>query len=93
MKESDFQRAVLDLARLRQWLPYYTWASMHSPSGFPDLTLVRGERIVFAELKVKAKVTEWQRMWLSTLARTGKCQVFLWTPDCWPQIERVLDIL
>lgn len=90
MTESGFQRTVLDLARLRQWLPYYTWASIHSPAGFPDLTLVRGTRIIFAELKVKAKVTEWQRMWLSTLAQTGKCEVYIFHPSDWTLIEKVL---
>jgi len=91
MKESDFQAQVVDLAKLRGWNVSWTWNSMHSPKGWPDLFMVRGQRVVAAELKVNANLTYEQRDWLRLLAGTGKAEVFCWRPSCWKQIERVLS--
>lgn len=49
--EDDFQRNVVAYAEKRDWLVYHTHNSKRSDPGFPDLVLVRGGRIVFAELK------------------------------------------
>ena len=92
MREADFQRQVVDLAKLRGWDVAWTWNSMHSPKGWPDLFMVRGERVVVAELKVNGSLSYEQRDWLRTLTRTKKAEVFCWRPSCWKQIERVLDI-
>lgn len=65
--------------------------------GFPDLVLVRNGALVFAELKVGKNLTSAeQTAWLDDLAavaaaagnRTVQC--FVWYPDSWPEIERVL---
>ena len=90
MREADFQRQVVDLAKMYGWDVVWTWNSLHSPKGWPDLFMVRGERIVAAELKVNAELTYEQRDWLRLLARTGKAEAFCWKPDCWFQIEQVL---
>ena len=90
MRESDFQRAVVDLAKMLGWRVTWTKWSLHSPKGWPDLFMVRGERVVVAELKVNADPTYEQRDWLRLLAGTGKAEVFCWKPNCWPQIERIL---
>ena len=42
LKESDFQRAVIEMARLHGWLVYHTHDSRRSAPGFPDLVLVQG---------------------------------------------------
>ena len=49
--ERELLAAVIDLARLRRWLCYHTHDSRHSAAGFPDLLLVRGRRLMAAELK------------------------------------------
>ncbi len=90
MRESDFQRQVVDLAKLRGWAVWWTWNSLHSPPGWPDLAMARGGRLVFAELKVNADLSKDQRATLRLLAATGECEVFCWRPSCWSQIERVL---
>jgi hypothetical protein len=91
MRESDFQRAVVDLAKLRGWKVAWTWNSMHSPKGWPDLFMARDGQVVVAELKVNAKLTPEQAEWLWILAGTGKCKAYCWRPSCWKQIERVLS--
>jgi hypothetical protein len=51
MTERELAGAVRDLAKLFGWLRYHTWTSVHSPAGFPDEILLRGSRLVVAELK------------------------------------------
>lgn len=58
--------------------------------GFPDLVLVRGERLLFAELKTgKAKQTPEQNAWAAAIAETGHF-VDIWRPREWPAIEEAL---
>ncbi len=90
MRESDFQRQVVDLAKLRGWKVAWTWNSIHSPKGWPDLFMARGGRVVAAELKVNADLSWDQREWLQILTGTKKAEVFCWRPSCWEQIEQVL---
>jgi hypothetical protein len=90
MRESDFQAQVVDLAKMLGWNVTWTKYSLHSPKGWPDLFMVRGKRVVAAELKVNAELTGDQRVWLASLAASDKIEVFCWKPNCWPQIEKVL---
>lgn len=90
ISEKAFRATILELARMQGWLVYFTWRSDHSPSGFPDLVMVRGDQLVFAELKVAGgSLTPSQRQWLDCLAASG-AQVCVWRPDDWEEIERVL---
>ena len=66
--EKQFQAAVVQFAKLRKWKGYHTYDSRKSAAGFPDLCMVRGSRIVFAELKSEAgKKTAAQDVWLLSL--------------------------
>lgn len=59
-------------------------------AGFPDLCMVRGHRMVYAELKVgKNKPSDRQWYWLCRLAEAG-AKTYVWYPKDWPQIEDVL---
>ncbi len=88
--ETVFQQQVLTLARMQGWECYFTWNSLHSPAGFPDLVMVRGPRVVFAELKsASGKLSDHQRRWLWLLAAAGM-EVYLWKPVTWKQIENRL---
>ena len=51
--EKQFQAAVRKLAALQGWDVKCTWNSLHSPAGEPDLRMVRGQRIIYAELKTE----------------------------------------
>jgi len=100
LTEAQHQEAVIDLARACGWLVYHTLNSRGSESGFPDLVLVRGARLVFAELKSeRGKVKPDQQVWLDALAVVKGSydetvedivEVYLWRPSDWREIEQVL---
>lgn len=88
--EESFQCVVRALARMHGWLCYHTRDSRRSPDGFPDLVLVKGSRLVVAELKsAKGKTTAAQGAWLEAFRATG-AEVFVWKPSDWPMIQQVL---
>ena len=89
-KERDFQHSVVELAELYGWMIYHTYDSRRSNPGFPDLVMVRDNRVIFAELKtMKGKVTKHQERWLEALAKT-QVEVKLWRPSDINDIEEVL---
>ena len=97
--EKEFSAAVVEYARLCGWRVYRTWRSDHSPAGFPDLTMTRGGKLFFAELKAeRGRVSPEQQGWLEALRDVIPhtdyphrwIRVFLWRPSDWPQIEREL---
>ncbi len=90
--EKQLEGQVKDLAKIYHWLYYHTWRSIHSPAGFPDCVLVRGNRIIFAELKSeKGKVSTSQQEWLDALKETS-VEVFLWYSSD-ETIEKIAEIL
>jgi hypothetical protein len=100
-RERDFQRAVIDLARLTGWRVHHTrpaltrrgrWLTpIQGDAGFPDLVLVRAGRVIFAELKrVGGKPTAEQQAWLEALQACAGVEVYLWTPNDW---EAIIDAL
>lgn len=89
LAERDFMATVREAATLTGWLAYHTYRSKRSPSGFPDLVFVR-DRVIFAELKAaRTRVTREQRCWLDALDAAG-AETYLWRPDDWDEIDRVL---
>jgi hypothetical protein len=96
VRERDFQAAVVEYARLRQWLVGFSWRSTHSPFGEPDLRMVRGMlpglsgRVIWAELKsAKGQPTPEQYEWL-WMGRGAGIECYLWRPDDWDEIQAVL---
>ena len=92
--EADLREQIRDLCKLFGWKMYFTWRSIHSPAGFPDLVLANPERkrVIFAELKrEKGKVTEKQQEWLDALAECGQ-EVYVWRPGNIENIARLLRI-
>lgn len=90
--EADLREQIRDLCKLFGWLMYFSWTSLHSPRGFPDLTLVHPEkkRVIFAELKAeKGKLTPYQEQWLEALRECGQ-EVYLWRPH---DIDEIVEIL
>lgn len=95
LTEKQFSQQVVDLARLLGWKVYRTFNSRFSPAGYPDLTMVRGSYIKFAELKLVGKIPSIpQECWLSALYQAGLASAYigayLWTPDDWGYIVEVL---
>lgn len=80
MTERELTAQVVELAALLGWSRYHTWRSKHSAAGFPDETLWKGRRLVFAELKTqKGRVSDAQRRVLEGLAETP-AEVYLIRP-------------
>lgn len=89
--EKHFQAAVVRIARALGWLPYHTYDARRSVAGFPDLVMVRGDRLIFAELKAAHGRLTWsQRVWLTTLRAVPCIEVFQWSPADWSTITKVL---
>ena len=81
--EDQLQSQITEAATVLGWLWYHTHNSRRSPAGFPDLVLVRGDRVIFAELKVwNKKPTEKQERWLGALDATA-AEVYVWRPQDW----------
>ena len=69
-----------------------TWvtAVQADGAGYPDLTMVRGKRLIFAELKsAKGEPSEDQMIWLALLDHAG-AEAYLWRPADIESIERIL---
>ncbi len=75
--------------------------AIQGDAGFPDIVAVRGDRMLFAELKAeKGKLSAEQEEWIATLKASATWlsgsrarwhpQVYVWRPQGWPEIERVL---
>jgi hypothetical protein len=91
MSERQLQSAVIQLAELVGWRVYHTHDSRRSQPGFPDLTLVRENRLLFVELKsAKGRLTVEQVDWLEALGYVAS--VATWRPADWVSgtVERVL---
>lgn len=94
--EATWQKEVIGLATMLGWTHYHPYRSYKSPTGFPDLVLLR-ERVVFAELKKHAatpkaqaaQVTSEQRRWLDNLERAG-AEVYVWRPADLPSVFETL---
>lgn len=110
MTEAQFQQQVIDLARLYGWLvahfrPARVGDSWRTPvqadgAGFPDLVLVRGDRLIFAELKgERGALSTSQHVWIDRLrevaaaveAHTGPLrhtiEVHVWRPSDFDLVE------
>jgi len=105
LKEDDFLSAVIDAARLQGWTVAH-FRSVQTPTGwrtpvqadgtgFPDLVLVRHNRLIFAELKTKtgrlsdAQIA-WRELLLAVAGDSPHVQVEVWRPDDWDLILRDL---
>lgn len=100
LTERQWMSQVTDAAEMFGWTwahfrPAMTTKGWRTPvsgplgKGWPDLTLIRGDRIVFAELKVQdGRLTSEQREVLDILGRA--VPVYTWRPT---DLPAVLDVL
>lgn len=92
--EHTFEQQVITWAKREGWLV----TAMHDSRqlwwgvdrGFPDLLLVRGQRIIAAELKDKrGRLTKEQKVWLKALEAAG-IPTFVWRPTDEAEVKFVL---
>jgi hypothetical protein len=90
--EKEFQDRVASLARIHKWKCYSVPDSRRATlSGFPDLTLFRNGRLIFAELKrEKGRVSPAQKDIMDELAKIPCASVYLWRPSNWDEIIKIL---
>lgn len=107
--EAEFQDQVIQLAKLHGWLVahfrcvrvqrksgavFYETPVQADGKGWPDLILIRGRRMIVAELKrsEKEKPTPDQEKWLAAFLglEAPQTMVVIWTPEKWSLIERTL---
>lgn len=92
ISEKDFQKQVIQLAELYKWKVYHTWISIHSSTGFPDITLVKENEdgtasLLFIELKSeRGKVTEAQQQWIDILGKVPNVGAYIFYPHDWDRI-------
>jgi hypothetical protein len=97
--EREFQQAVCEALTLfgwrwTHWRPARTQHGWRTPlsgsPGYPDITAVRGDRVLFVELKAeKGKLSDEQGQWLAALGLAGQ-DVHCWRPSDWDVIEEML---
>lgn len=99
--ERQFQDQVIDLAhvfgfRIAHFRPAKTdrgWrtAVQADGKGYPDLTMVKGSRLVFAELKASTRrLSSDQEVWLNDLRQVEGVEVYVWRPRDFDEIVRLL---
>lgn len=94
--ETQLREQIRDLCKITGWAFYFTFNSMHSPKGMPDLILSKtladeNTVILFPELKrEQGKLSPPQIMWLELLDKTQGVFCFVWTPS---QIEMICETL
>lgn len=90
VKEAEWQGQVEQAATLYGWIHYHTHDSRRSNRGFPDLVLVKRQRVIYAELKTRTgRLQPDQKVWLRALTVAGQ-EVGLWRPGDMAQVIRVL---
>jgi hypothetical protein len=102
--ERQFMEQVLQLAAIFGWeavhfRPAETRHGWRTPvqgsmgKGWPDLVLVRDDRLIAAELKRDgAKATPEQERVLRLLGATGHVETYLWHPAAWDAITAILAL-
>lgn len=90
VSEAQFQRSVTDALSLFGWLWYHTHDSRRSNKGFPDLVAVRGQRVLYVELKREdGRVTVEQSTWLQRLKDAGQ-SAYVLRPS---QMDAFLEVI
>lgn len=102
MLEATLQERIRLLARQFGWLYYHTHLAKHSPAGFPDGVLLRGDRLIFEESKRQAPTkrnqpSPAQQEWLDALGHIAEllriCGPIYDPPRVEVYVWRPLDVL
>ena len=89
--EADFHAYVTDLLDVGQWLWHHETDSRRSPKGFPDIVAVKGDRIVFIEVKREnGKLRPEQLLWNRVLRECVHAEVYVWRPSDADEARRVI---
>lgn len=89
MKESEFQREVMNLLRIAGWKVYHANRPQRDERGFPDIVAAKGGEVLFVELKtdsgeLKPEQLEWRR-------EIGR-QHYVWRPRDMDEIKKAIGV-
>lgn len=106
VSEEAVQGQVIDLAHVLGWrVAHFRGARVQrrdgsvryqtpvqaDGAGFPDLVMVRGERLIVVELKsARGRARAEQEAWLASFEGVPGCEVYVWRPRDWDAIAGVL---
>lgn len=106
VSEAAFQAQVIELAHVLGWrVAHFRGARVQrrdgsvryqtpvqaDGAGFPDLVMVRGGRLIVAELKsARGRTRAEQEAWLASFEGVPGCEVYVWRPRDWDAIAGVL---
>lgn len=91
ISEKVFQEQVRKAAVMAGWRFYHTWNSMRSVKGFPDCLLIKGSRMIVAELKREGGIfTPEQDDWLNAFEGVPGVEVFRLYPRDFDMFWEVL---
>jgi len=89
--EKQLREQIRDLCKSLGYSFYFTWTSIHSPRGMPDLILCRPPRLIFCELKTeKGQLSDHQKEWIDVLSQCPGIEVYIIRPS---EIEKFAEIL
>jgi uncharacterized membrane protein (DUF2068 family) len=103
MTEQQFTNELLKWAKAYRWRAFHVRNSgfggntqVQGDKGFPDLVLIRGARLLVAELKVAKAGTKAgdakpeQLVWLEMFKQVG-AETYTWHPQQWSEILAILS--
>jgi hypothetical protein len=90
LSERQWQAKVVAEAKARGWWCHHVHDSRRSEPGWPDLTLIRPPRILFAELKAEGGKLRREQPHVMGLLRGCGLDVHVWRPS---QLDEVLEAL
>ena len=94
ISEAQFQETLVEYAELWGWLVWHDNDSRRNDAGFPDLVMVKGGKIIFAELKrqKRYKISTKQLEWIEALSKASGPNVMaaIWFPSDRDYAEAVL---
>ena len=88
MTEKQFLSDVKEVAKIRHVDKFYhPFLSKWSEKGFPDCTIIKVPRLIFAELKSeKGIITPAQQQWFDLLRECKTVEAYIWRDS-----EYILD--
>ena len=90
----SFQKEIVKVAKLYHWKVQYFWRNFHSPKGWLDLVLTKPEngRLIFAEIKIPPDdLKPEQQEWIDIWKQYKSVEVYVWRPDDWDDIIKILE--
>ena len=99
--ESDLMESIMQYAELKGWAYMHAYDSRRvkcyhpdmpeAKGGFPDLMLIRDNRLLFVEVKAEwGRLTVRQERWADSI-RKAQIECAIVRPSNWDEFRKVLD--